>query len=264
MTAHQKTLRQSGFRFLSCFFSLVYRPVCLHRLFCTTMRCDTSFGEEPQHAVLLLPMELRAPALCSRFYSPLKGRSQENGFKNGMLEHVGKRCVKEGPQSPPSRLHCSRAPTMGMSISEILLQRERCVCFTQSWMGAAWFLCARERGRRGGKLEHTCAVGRCRQQPWGLHGHWHLCHWLGLCTDMWRGFLSHTDWWVITGKVRWQGSCLSSCQCGCHLLGFAGRSLNVNRQNPNSCSCPHVGQSLLKSVISPPISKGFWTRSWFC
>lgn len=134
MTAHQKTLRQSGFRFLSClfFFPLVYCPVCLHRLFCTAMRCDTSFGEEPQHAVLLLPTGLRAPALCSCFYSPPKGRSQENGFKNGMLEHVGKRCVKGGPQSSPSRLHCSRVPTAGMSMSEILPQGERCVCFTQS------------------------------------------------------------------------------------------------------------------------------------
>lgn len=32
-----------------------------------------------------------------------------------------------------------------------------------------------------------------------------------------------------------------SCHCGGRSLGFVGRSLKAEGQNPNSCPCPHPG-----------------------
>lgn len=242
----------------------------MHRLFCTAMRCDTSFGEAPQHAVLLLPTGLRAPALCSCFYSPPKGRSQAHGFKKEMLQYAGKKrtkvetCLWIGVPSPPPQGFCGTAKPRQPHVrgedeygwNPLLLQRERCMRFVQCRTGAASFLPA---CRNAGGEESWSTRG---WQPWGRHGlSVHGSDTSAACwgsTETREGDFIKMDRLVcvVTGKVQQEGSCLRSfarvsCRCGGRSLGFAGSSLKAEGQNPNSCSCPHPGPK------SPKISHFF-------
>ena len=65
--------------------------------------------------------------------------------------------------------------------------------------------------RRGGKPEHMCAAGRCRRQPWGLHGL--SVHGGDTSAACWgsaqtreEDFFRHADWRVLSqGRFNRRG-----------------------------------------------------------
>lgn len=152
-------------------------------------------------------------------------------------------------------LHRSRALTSShvpwgwVRLKSPLLQRERCMCFMQCRIGAARFLCACRNAGEEGSWSTRVVVGRCKQQPRGLHGlSVHGSDTSGTCwgsAQTSKGdFFRHTGWRVLSqGRLNRRGLVWAPLHVlvvtvAC-LVGFAGSGLNAEGQNPNSCSYPH-------------------------